>query len=788
MTTYIQIPNLPAARPLNGAEQLEAVQTGVSTRVTTQQIADLASADATFLQAGADAVTRTVTSKLRDTVSVLDFGGAMGGPPTANTTALQAAVATGKIVHIPNGTFMINPTTFARAVRLVGEGSTSILKWAPGAVAANLIYINGVGSSLELRDLTIDGSFADFPVNSGYHATIRCEPTASGFNTRVSVHNVEFINGREFDVWVFGSLTSGAWVKAEFIGCRFRNGVEGQAGTASGCISCNDDVDLLVVGCTFDGPVALNIGRVGIRYQQTAKDVSQQQGSVDVSGNTFRDMGFAFADGSIGGLGSIDVYSGASQVSITGNRVINPRHRGICVKADASDIAITGNVVKGLTGGVFAAACIIAFSSQALGTAGKRLTITGNTCQADHGAGVFIDGADFATDPTAPAFKDVIISSNVIDVDPAGIAPYQIGILVRYCKGVKIIGNTIRRGTGSIIMQSNCSEILTIANNDLRDCSSHAISIGATSYTLDAAITNNFIQGAGGRGLSITTPNSIQITGNTIKDCVSGAMVLTGDPAVMSIISSNTCVDNGFSYTLPVTPTVVEFDNVWDPSPGFSTLSRTIDAGEITITGEMHYVDTEGSAPADDLTVVKGGRIHQLVTLYPASSARAVTVKTSANLVLPSDFVMYTSGDNITLRRTTDTILIEVARVTAGASAASGFIGGNVALDNTATYFDGPSLTITKGTWLITAPFAVSQSSAGPDLYSLILYNVTAAANASIEYQVVSTGINAATAGVACVTITVVANTVITLRAKDTTSVNGSLLNHGSAIFATRAG
>jgi len=41
MATNIQIPNLPAVISLNGTEQMEVVQSGVSRRATTQQIADL---------------------------------------------------------------------------------------------------------------------------------------------------------------------------------------------------------------------------------------------------------------------------------------------------------------------------------------------------------------------------------------------------------------------------------------------------------------------------------------------------------------------------------------------------------------------------------------------------------------------------------------------------------------------------------------------------------------------------------------------------------------------------
>ena len=41
MATNIQIPNLPAATSLTGGEQLEAVQSGTSVRVSASQIAGL---------------------------------------------------------------------------------------------------------------------------------------------------------------------------------------------------------------------------------------------------------------------------------------------------------------------------------------------------------------------------------------------------------------------------------------------------------------------------------------------------------------------------------------------------------------------------------------------------------------------------------------------------------------------------------------------------------------------------------------------------------------------------
>jgi hypothetical protein len=77
----------------------------------------------TFIQAGAGAIVRTAQAKMREVVSVTDFG-AIGdsngttGNGTDNTVAIQAAVtfanATGRSVYIPTGCYRITaPINFA---------------------------------------------------------------------------------------------------------------------------------------------------------------------------------------------------------------------------------------------------------------------------------------------------------------------------------------------------------------------------------------------------------------------------------------------------------------------------------------------------------------------------------------------------------------------------------------------------------------------------------------------------------------------------------------------------
>jgi len=81
---------------------------------------------------GNDAVTTTVQSKLRETLSVLDFG-AVGDGVVDDTASIQAAIdeAQGKPVYVPSGTYKITSTismtsygtgTFRQGCHLYGDG------------------------------------------------------------------------------------------------------------------------------------------------------------------------------------------------------------------------------------------------------------------------------------------------------------------------------------------------------------------------------------------------------------------------------------------------------------------------------------------------------------------------------------------------------------------------------------------------------------------------------------------------------------------------------------------
>lgn len=81
-----------------------------------------------FLQSGTGAVNRTVQSKLRDTVSVKDFG-AVGDGVTDDSAAVQAAINTmtsGGTLVFPFGTYKINTSILVpySNITIIGNGST----------------------------------------------------------------------------------------------------------------------------------------------------------------------------------------------------------------------------------------------------------------------------------------------------------------------------------------------------------------------------------------------------------------------------------------------------------------------------------------------------------------------------------------------------------------------------------------------------------------------------------------------------------------------------------------
>jgi len=118
----VKISNLPAATsPVASTDVLPVVQGSVTKKAAINQLG--------FLQAGTGATTRTIQAKLRDTVSVKDFG-AVGDGVADDTAAIQAALTAAAnrqvpaVVYLPSGAYRITTTLkIASTISMVGEYS-----------------------------------------------------------------------------------------------------------------------------------------------------------------------------------------------------------------------------------------------------------------------------------------------------------------------------------------------------------------------------------------------------------------------------------------------------------------------------------------------------------------------------------------------------------------------------------------------------------------------------------------------------------------------------------------
>lgn len=173
-----KISNLPAATtPLAGTEVVPIVQGGVTKQVSVDAIGDTALDEVSaqyaasngsslvgFLQAGAGAVARTAQAKMRDVVSVKDFG-AVGDGVTDDTAAIQAAFNVAGAIYIPPGTYKVTSTlTFIGNSEIFGAGpGVSILKWYgsnTGTVLqdSSVATTSNINLNVILRDFEIDGN------------------------------------------------------------------------------------------------------------------------------------------------------------------------------------------------------------------------------------------------------------------------------------------------------------------------------------------------------------------------------------------------------------------------------------------------------------------------------------------------------------------------------------------------------------------------------------------------------------------------------------------------------
>lgn len=338
-----------------------------------------------FLQAGTGAIYRTFQDKMRDAVSVRDFG-EVGDGVADDTAVFALALATSaKRVYVPEGVYVLEGLTIPAGKTLFGPGT---LKWK-GAAAAPMLTLAGADTGVE--GLTLDGN--------GPAQALNLVMVVTAAAPRAFIKDCLVTNGR----YKFLLTDVAASPDVSVTGCRFRDW-----GTVTNCD---------VLGFRSPRPVASTnrfegIGdghciRLGLyELDDTSVPVS---GGV-VAGNTFRNTQHVGV--------TCELFT--QDLSISGNTFDN-LEQGVKIErlgGTCFDISVTGNTFKNLT------------LPTANNLQGLRVTFTGNTCidcagsGADMGTEGVCSGNTFLRCGDAPSNtsviratgsqSDVVISNNLI--------------------------------------------------------------------------------------------------------------------------------------------------------------------------------------------------------------------------------------------------------------------------------------------------------------------------------------------------------------------------------------
>ena len=210
----------PATGALSSSDVVAAVQSGTTVKATVASFG--------YQPAGAGAVATTVQAKLRQTISVMDFG-ATGDGVTDDTTAIQNAINAGKRIYFPTGTYKFSKLQINHdGCILVGDGQKATVLTST-ATSGSIIYN------------------PDQATITRYYCGIQGMQILAQSVT--STANVKVIDWRSMQ---FGSIED-VWV--------FANGTAGLAGVYLGAITFG------VTECTYNYLKNLYIGGVGYGVQ-----------------------------------------------------------------------------------------------------------------------------------------------------------------------------------------------------------------------------------------------------------------------------------------------------------------------------------------------------------------------------------------------------------------------------------------------------------------------------------------------------------------------------------------
>jgi hypothetical protein len=277
--------------PQVSTNTLAAIDAAVNTITSIAGAPSGSSAGISYIASGTGATTTTVQAKLRESVSVKDFG-AVGNGVTDDTGAIQTAINSGQSLYFPSGTYLCNNLTQStNGQYFYANGDVKLIKNANGPI------------------ITSSGNFVVFENIKFYGDS--ATPVFTGNNFVSSGSNLSLINcGSQ---WAAGRAVLATGSHVQIIGSN----------------TIYQTADATATG--FDIEIGVS-GTATLYHQLIGVYTSQATGGIK-----FTDTGSAVING--GQFGKLSILSGTSPAGVNAGITSNAR--------------ILGNVVVDLSNGVF---------------------------------------------------------------------------------------------------------------------------------------------------------------------------------------------------------------------------------------------------------------------------------------------------------------------------------------------------------------------------------------------------------------------------------------------------
>jgi hypothetical protein len=483
---------------------VSGLHVGASVKFTTVQ--SLTSGQATsaglvsYTQGGTGAVATTVQAKLRQSVSVLDFGADPTGVADS-TAAFDAAIATTKAVYVPAGTYLVNATINNKTV-IYGDGSfVSILKPFNSSIAI-MTYAIDTGDwyyHSEIRDVSFRGT-AKVGVGFTFGQTVPAN-FVSGDET---AHNVKFYGcyftglrkgvqfpfgniGTEFYSCSWGGNYYGVYTMNNKFGNPAINAMHaGLKYFYSGYFGSND------VAFYFNNAID---GGGGVSFYSTTFEGNKIAAYIyslphPYTPIVFNDIWFEANGTYIGGTTDVDTWTGSTltQTTITnrtvfidGNKALVNFNGGfltdIYVFAPNSRATMTNARVESSTAAVGGGPFSVNPSS-------ILQSINPYTTNGSHGDGLITTGmfcpGNFLTNTTAPTSRSVTViprNSKIANYGPSRLASDPFTTSRTTSGALALVGTIVSDG----VIYSTCNEWTRAAMT-----TSQAVYVSTTSVAVSA--------------------------------------------------------------------------------------------------------------------------------------------------------------------------------------------------------------------------------------------------------------------------------------------------------------